>query len=140
MKGIHFLSIAAAHAFVFTLMLAFLKAFKFIKWHPLKWTERYYFFPMAPNYTKWILTFAFVLVFVMLAIGVFAVLRKMPAIFTSLAVGFLFWLLLEWVIYKDFSHIGWHSVPVLTAILLVVRALAETVVYYDKAVYDDERK
>jgi len=57
-----------------------------------------------------------------------------------MVLGFVAWLLLEWIIYKEITHIGWHSIPVLTIILLISRALAETVVYYDRTIYDDNRK
>jgi hypothetical protein len=140
LKASHFLWISTAHAAVFTILLGFLHVFKFISWHPLNWTERFLFYPQAPIWLKWSFTFILVLIIVSIVIGIFLLLKKMPAIITSIVFGVVAWLLLEWIIYQDFTHIGWHSIPVLTVILLISRALAETVVYYDRTIYDDERK
>lgn len=140
MKVTHFFWISTAHAAAFTGFLGFLHVFKFISWHPVNWTERYLFYPQAPLWLKWSFTFIIVLIIVSIVIGIFLLVKKMPAIITSLILGFVAWLLLEWIIYKEFTHIGWHSIPVLTAILLISRALAETVVYYERTIYDDNRK
>ncbi|MGB5946167.1 hypothetical protein [Paenisporosarcina sp.] len=140
MKGTHFLWISTAHALVFTSILGFLHVFKFIKWHPLNWTDNFQIFPHSHVSIKWMLTFLIVFFIINIVTGLFLLVKKMPAIATSIVVGFAVWLLLEWAIYKNFSHIKWHSIPMLTVILLICRALAETIVYYDRTVYDDERK
>ena len=140
LKGTHFIWISTAHAVAFTSMLGFLHVFKFISWHPLNWTERLLFYPTAPKEIKWLFTFLIVWIAVSLVMVVFLLLKNMSAFMISIALGIVCWLLLEWLIYQDFKHIGWHSIPILTIILLVSRALAETVVYYDRTVYDDKRK
>lgn len=140
MKGTHFLWISTAHSLVFTSFLGFLHVFKFIKWHPLNWTDNFQIFPDSHISIKWMLTFLIVFLIINIVTGLLLLVKKMPAIATSIVVGFAVWLLLEWAIYKNFSHIRWHSIPVLTIILLICRALAETIVYYDRTVYDDERK
>lgn len=140
MRGIHFLSISIAHAFVLTCMIGFLHVFKFISWNPLNWTERFLFYPTAPKELKWIFTFLLIFIAVSILMGFMMFVKKFPAIYTSIIVGFAVWLLLEWMIYRDFKHIGWHSIPILTVLLLISRALAETIVYYDRTIYDDKRK
>ena len=140
LKSSHYLWISSAHAVVFTSILGFLHVFKFIKWHPLNWTETFQIFPHSHVSIKWILTFLIVFVFINIAMGLLMLVKKVPAILSSILLGFIIWILLEWSIYKDFSRIGWHSIPILTVILLISRALAETIVYYDRTVYDDYRK
>lgn len=140
MKGTHYLWISSAHAVVFTIILSFLHVFKFIKWHPLNWTNTFHIYPLAHVSIKWLLTFLIVFLIINIAMGVFLLLKKIPAIASSILVAIIIWILLEWSIYKDFSRIGWHSIPIFTVILLISRALAETIVYYDRTVYDDERK
>ncbi len=140
MKGTHYLWISSAHAVVFTCILGFLHVFKFIKWHPLNWTETFQIFPHSHVSIKWILTFFIVFLIINIAMGVLLLAKKIPAIPSSILIGFIIWILLEWAIYKDFSRIGWHSIPILTVILLISRALAETIVYYDRTIYDDDRK
>jgi hypothetical protein len=140
MKGTHFLWISTAHAVVFTSILGFLHVFKFIKWHPLNWSETFQVFPHSHVSIKWMLTFLIAFLIINIVMGLFLLVKKMPAIATSIVIGFAVWLLLEWAIYKNITHIRWHSIPMLTVILLICRALAETIVYYDRTVYDDERK
>jgi len=140
MKGTHFLWISSAHALVLTCMIGFLHIFKFISWHPLNWTERLLFYPTAPKELKWVFTYVLIFIAVSVIIGILLLVKKMPAIYTSIVVGFALWLLLEWLIYMDFKHIGWHSIPILIVILLISRALAETIAYYDRTIYDDKRK
>ena len=140
MKGTHFLWISSAHAVVFTSILGFLHVFKFIKWHPLNWSETFQVFPHSHVSIKWMLTFLIAFLIINIVMGLFLLVKKMPAIASSIVVGFAVWLLLEWAIYKNISHIRWHSIPMLTVILVICRALAETIVYYDRTVYDDERK
>ena len=140
MKGTHFLWISTAHAVAFTILLGFLHVFKFIRWNPLNWTERLLFYPQAHNSLKWFFTFMMVFICVSIAIGLISFVKKMPAILTSIVIGLVCWLLLEWLIYKNFSHLGWHSIPILTVILLISRGLAETLTYYDRTIYDDKRK
>jgi hypothetical protein len=140
LKGTHYLWISSAHAVVFTSILGFLHVFKFIKWHPLNWTETFQIFPHSHVSIKWILTFFIVFLIINIAMGLLLLAKKIPAIPSSILLGFIIWILLEWAIYKDFSRIGWHSIPILTVILLISRALAETIVYYDRTVYDDDRK
>ena len=140
MKGTHYLWISSAHAVVFTMLLGFLHVFKFIKWNPLNWTNTLHIYPLAHNSIKWILTFLIVFLIINIAMGIFLLVKKIPAITSSIVVAFIIWILLEWAIYRDFSRIGWHSIPILTVILAFSRALAETIVYYDRTVYDDYRK
>ena len=140
MKGSHFLWISTAHALVFTCILGFLHVFKFIKWHPLNWTKTFQIFPLAHVSIKWMLTFLIVFLIINIVMGLLLLVKKMPTIATSIVVGFATWLLLEWAIYSDLSRIGWHSIPILTVIIFICRALAETIVYYDRTVYDDVRK
>ena len=140
MKGTHFLWISSAHAFVLTCMIGFLHVFNFISWHPLNWTERLLFYPTAPKELKWVFTFVLIFIAVSIFMGILLIVKNLPAIYTSIVLGFALWLLLEWLIYMDFKHIGWHSIPILTVLLMISRALAETIVYYDRTIYDDKRK
>lgn len=140
MKGTHFLTISVAHALVFTIILKFLYVFDYIPWSPIKWTQRLQVFSHAHPSFKWLLTFLVVFLIINLAMALFMIVSKMPAIATSIVVGFAIWILLEWSIYQDFSHISWKSVPIITVILIICRALAETIHYYDQEVYDDKRK
>ena len=140
MKSTHFLWISTAHALVFTGILGFLHVFKFIKWHPLNWSETFQIFPHSHVSIKWMLTFLIVFLIINVVMGLLLLVKKIPAIATSIVVGIVVWLLLEWTIYKNISHIRWHSIPMLTVIMLICRALTETIVYYDRTVYDDKRK
>ncbi len=137
MKGSHFFWISTIHALFFTLILAFLSKFKFVPWKPVNWTKTLYIAPQAHFGVKWILTFVVVLIAVVGLIGLFMLIKKMPAIATSIVVGVAIWLMLEWAIYQDFSHISWNSIPIATSILMICRGLAETISYYDREVYDE---
>lgn len=140
MKGTHFLTISVAHAVVFTIILKFLYVFDYIPWSPIKWTQRWQVISHSHPLFKWLLTLLVVFLIVNLAMALFMIVSNMPAIATSIVVGFAIWILLEWSIYQDFSHISWKSVPIISVILIICRALAETIHYYDQEVYDDKRK
>lgn len=140
MKATHFLTISSVHALVFTLMLKFLSVFDYISWNPISWTNKWQVFSEAHTFVKWVLTFLVIFLVINIAMALFLLIKKMPAVATSIVVGLAIWILLEWSIYQDFSHISWKSIPIVTAILMVSRALAETVVYYDQEVYEDKRK
>lgn len=140
MKGTHYIWISSAHAVVFTAILGFLHVFKFISWDPLKWIEKFQIFPKTHPSVQWMLTFLVVFMVINIVMALFLLIKQMPPFITSIVVGLAIWLLLEWTIYNDFTHIGWHSIPLIAGILAISRALAETIVYYDRAVYDDERK
>lgn len=140
MKGTHFLTISVAHAVVFTIILKFLYVFDYIPWSPIKWTQRWQVISHAHPLFKWLLTLLVVFLIINLAMALFMIVSKMPPIATSIVVGLAIWILLEWSIYQDFSHISWKSVPIISVILIICRALAETIHYYDQEVYDDKRK
>ncbi|MGB3259514.1 hypothetical protein [Paenisporosarcina sp.] len=140
MKAIHFITISSAHALVFTIMLKFLFVFDYITWNPIRWTDKWQVFSAAHPFVKWILTFLVIFLVINIMMGLFLLIKKMPAVATSIVVGLAIWILLEWSIYQDFSHISWKSIPIVASILIISRALAETIVYYDQEVYEDKRK
>lgn len=72
--------------------------------------------------------------------GLLLLIKKVPPIATSILVGFTIWVLLEWSIHQDFSDVKWNSIPTLVTILIISRALAETIHYYNREVYDDKGK
>lgn len=139
MKSTHYLWISSAHAVVFTSILGFLHVFKFISWNPINWTK-IQIFSQTHISVKWLLTLLVVFMVINIVMGLFLIVKKMPVVITSIVVGSATWLLLEWSIYQNFTHIKWSSIPILTVIILICRALAETINYYDREVYEDKRK
>ncbi len=95
-------------------------------------------FPDVHSSVKWLLTFIVILIIINIVIGLFLLIKKVPPIVTSILVGFAIWLILEWSIHQDFSHIKWNSIPILVTILIISRALAETIHYYNRKVYDNK--
>jgi len=140
LKGNHFFWISSAHTVVFTGLLGFLHVFKFISWNPVNWTNTLQVFSQSHASVKWLLTLFLVFIATNIVMGLFLLVKKMPVIVTSIIVGSVAWLLLEWSIYQNFTQIKWSSIPLLTTILFICRALIETIHYYDSEVYEDKRK
>lgn len=128
-----YISTAIFSAILFTCTLLILKIFKFITWNPIGWYKEFQFFPIAPDVIKWSILAGILFIVVMILLKLFSFTIKIHPIFTSIFIGIILWVIVEWAIEKDFSFMKKTSIPFLAIIILFCLALVETSVFHQLA-------
>ncbi|MCW1927137.1 hypothetical protein [Bhargavaea beijingensis] len=115
--------------------LKFLHYFKFIKWNPTGWAERYGIFADRPWEIKWLLLFVAIYVISLVSYYLFALSWKWKVSITAAAAGLLIAGLIEWMIARPENFGDFRkalSVPFAALILIATRFVMETAVFSKK--------
>lgn len=126
---------AGAAAVIFTAGLKFLHYFKFIKWKPTGWAERYGVFAEGPWAAKWLILLATVYVLSLVLYYLLALTWKWKVSITAAVAGLVIAGLIEWLIvrpggYGDFRQS--ISVPFAALTLVATRFINETAAFHKK--------
>ncbi|MFC7364858.1 MULTISPECIES: hypothetical protein [Bhargavaea] len=126
---------AGAVALILTAGLKFLHYFKFIKWNPTGWAERYGIFADGHWVARWLLLFVAICVVALISYYLFALSWKWKVSITAAVVGLVIAGLTEWLIVRPAGYDEFRkaiSVPYAALILIVTRFVMETAVFHKK--------
>lgn len=130
-----YLVISAVTAFIFTIILLFLKTFKFISWNPTGWSKKYQLFTQSHVSVKWIILGGVIFLLILLLLKLLSYTKNIHPLLTSIVLGVSLWVGVEWMIASDFSFIKKSAIPFMAVVLIFTQALAETAVYYGRVVH-----
>ena len=130
-----YLVISAVSAFIFTIILLFLKTFKFISWNPTGWSKKYQLFTQSHVSVKWIILGGGIFLLILLLLKLLSYTKNIHPLLTSIVLGVSLWVGVEWMIASDFSFIKKSAIPFMAVVLIFTQALAETAVYYGRVVH-----
>lgn len=134
MKGLS-ISTSLAAAIVTTLLCKFLDYFHFIKWNPIGYTQTFQFLKGSNVYIKWIILFLFIWGICFLLYYVSLLFAKIPVSITSIAVGLLLAITLEWIILDGDSiekTIKKLSIPFICIVVIIVRFVMESSIFHSQ--------
>lgn len=130
-----YLVISAVTAFIFTIVLLFLKTFKFISWNPTGWSKKYQLFTETHISVKWIILGCILFLFILFLLKLLSYTKNIHPLITSIVLGICLWIGVEWMIASDFSFLKKSAIPFMAIVLIFTQALAETAVYYGRVVH-----
>lgn len=134
MKGLS-ISTSLAAAIVTTLLCKFLDYFHFIKWNPIGYTQTFQFLKGSNVYIKWIILFLLIWGICFLLYYVSLLFAKIPVSITSIAVGLLLGITLEWIILDGDSiekTIKKLSIPFICIVVIIVRFVMESSIFHSQ--------
>lgn len=134
MKGLS-ISTSLAAAIVTTLLCKFLDYFHFIKWNPIGYTQTFQFLKGSNVYIKWIILFLLIWGICFLLYYVSLLFAKIPVSITSIAVGLLLAITLEWIILDGDSiekTIKKLSIPFICIVVIIVRFVMESSIFHSQ--------
>lgn len=134
MKGLS-ISTSLAAAIVTTLLCKFLDYFHFIKWNPIGYTQTFQFLKGSNVYIKWIILFLIIWGICFLLYYVSLLFAKIPVSITSIAVGLLLAITLEWIILDGDSiekTIKKLSIPFICIVVIIVRFVMESSIFHSQ--------
>lgn len=134
MKGLS-ISTSLAAAIVTTLLCKFLDYFHFIKWNPIGYTQTFQFLKGSNVFIKWIILFLLIWGICFLLYYVSLLFAKIPVSITSIAVGLLLAITLEWIILEGDSFektIKKISIPFICIVVIIVRFVMESSIFHSQ--------
>jgi len=134
MKGLS-ISTSLAAAIVTTLLCKFLDYFHFIKWNPIGYTQTFQFLKGSNVYIKWIILFLLIWGICFLLYYVSLLFAKIPVSITSIAVGLILAITLEWIILDGDSiekTIKKLSIPFICIVVIIVRFVMESSIFHSQ--------
>lgn len=122
-------------AVLLAIVLKGLSYFHFVRWNPVKFLKDSTVFEDSSKMTYWVI---FVLIMFVLSFGLFVgsqYLYFLPAGFTSLLMGVIIGVLIEWKIYDlppELTSFKKISIPFIVVIIMFCRFIMETAGYHYK--------
>ena len=132
MKGLA-ISTSFAATVVTIIMLKILDFFHFIKWNPVGFSDTFHSLKDSNALIKWGILFIIVWAASILLYYISLLFMKIPVAITSIALGLIIALLLEWIILDASSiekTIKRVSIPFICIIILATRFLMESAIFH----------
>ena len=118
-----------------TILFKLLDYFQFIKWNPIGYTKVFSFLDGRNVYIKWIILFLFIWGICFLLYYVGLLFAKIPVAITSIALGLLIAIVIEWIILDTDSiekTIKKLSIPFMCIVIMTVRFIMESAIFHSK--------
>ncbi|MCK1999038.1 hypothetical protein MPH47_17715 [Psychrobacillus psychrodurans] len=134
MKGLS-ISTSLVAAIVTTILFKFLDYFHFIKWDPIGYTKTFQFLKGSNVYVKWLILFLVIWGICFLLYYVCLLFAKIPVSITSIALGLLIAIALEWIILDADSiekTIKKLSIPFICIVIVAVRFIMESAIFHSQ--------
>ncbi|QUG42085.1 hypothetical protein KD050_01945 [Psychrobacillus sp. INOP01] len=134
MKGLS-ISTSLVAALTTTVLFKLLDYFKFIKWNPIGYTKTFQLLKESNVYIKWVILFLFIWGICFLLYYVCLLFAKIPVSITSIALGLLIAVTLEWIILDADSlekTIKKLSIPFICIVVVVVRFVMESAIFHSQ--------
>jgi len=132
MKGLSIITSMVA-AMGTTILFKLLDYFQFIKWNPIGYTKTFQFLNGSNVYIKWLILFLVIWGFCFLLYYVCLLFAKIPVSITSIALGLLIAIALEWIILDADSivkTIKKISIPFICIVIVAVRFVMESAIFH----------
>lgn len=134
MKGLSIITSFVA-AIGTTILFKLLDYFHFIKWNPIGYTKTFESLKWSNIYVKWIILFLFIWGICFLLYYVALLFAKIPVSITSIALGLLIAIVLEWIILDTNSidkTIKKLSIPFICIVIVSVRFIMESAIFHSQ--------
>lgn len=131
-KGLS-ISTSFAATLVCIILLLIMDLFDFIKWSPIGFADKIQLFDSTPNYIKWSVLFIVIWGICILFYYISLIFLKIPVSISSLGIGILIAVFLEWLILDKSSFIETikHlSIPFMCIIVILARFLMESAIFH----------
>src|SRR5690606_29308421 len=119
-----------------SLMLQMLSYFKFIKWNPIGFAERYGILEESHAIVHWLFLAIMIFLTSFILYLIMQYVYNVPAFITSLVIGVILAIMTEWIIYDlpaELSSFKKLSIPFMVIIVISARFLFETASFHYKA-------
>lgn len=134
MKGLS-ISTSLVAAMGTTILFKLLDYFQFIKWNPIGYTKTFPFLKGSNVYVEWIILFLFIWGICFLLYYVCLLFAKIPVSITSIALGLLIAIVLEWIILDADTiekTIKKLSIPFICIVVVTVRFVMESAIFHSQ--------
>ncbi|MEK3981241.1 hypothetical protein MKY37_19720 [Psychrobacillus sp. FSL K6-2836] len=134
MKGLS-ISTSLVAALTTTILFKLLDFFHFIKWNPIGYAKTFQLLKESNVYIKWISLFFIIWGVCFLLYYVSLLFAKIPVSITSIAVGLLIAVALEWIILDTDSiekTIKRISIPFICIVIVGVRFVMESAIFHSQ--------
>lgn len=134
MKGLS-ISTSLVAALTTTILFKLLDFFHFIKWNPIGYTKTFQLLKGSNVYIKWIILFLIIWGACFLLYYVSLLFAKIPVSITSIALGLLIAVVLEWIILDTDSiekTIKRISIPFICIVIVAVRFVMESAIFHSQ--------
>lgn len=134
MKGLS-ISTSLVAAMGATILFKLLDYFHFIKWNPIGYTKTFHLLKESNVYVKWIILFLVIWGVCFLLYYISLLFVKIPVSITSIALGLLIAIALEWIILDADSlekTIKKLSIPFICIVIVGVRFIMESAIFHQQ--------
>lgn len=134
MKGLSVITSLVA-AMGTTILFKMLDYFQFIKWNPIGYTKTFQFLKGSNVYIKWLILFLVIWGICFLLYYVCLLFAKIPVSITSIAIGLIIAIALEWLILDTDSiekTIKKISIPFICIVIVAVRFVMESAIFHSQ--------
>ena len=110
-----------------------MEIFEFIKWGPIGFARKIQLFTSIKNFWSWCILFIVVWCICIVFYYISLIFLKIPVTISSLALGILIAIILEWLILdkssliKTIKHV---SIPFMCIVILLVRFMMESAIFH----------
>nr|WP_106779839.1 hypothetical protein [Lysinibacillus timonensis] len=135
MLRIAILTSIAASIFL-TISLLALSFFKFIQWNPVDYTNRFGILQHNHELVKWTFLGIILAIIILIFFLIMQYVALVPAFFSSLVIGGVVALIIEWIIYglpAELSSFSQLSVPFIITVIITARFVFETASFHYQA-------
>ena len=125
-------STSFAAALMTIILLKIFDIFHFIKWNPIGYAEKLHFATESIGIVKWVLLFLFIWIVCLIFYYISLIFMKIPVSITSLAIGILLAILMEWVFLDKGSFVKTLkvvSIPFICIVTMLVRFIMESAIF-----------
>lgn len=129
------ISTSLASALGTLIMLKVLDFFHFIKWNPIGFSKTFHIFSKTNVYGKWLILFLVVWAVCIALYYISLLFAKIPVAITSIVIGLLIAIVLEWIILDTDSlekTIKKVSIPFLCIVIISTRFLMESAIFHSQ--------
>jgi hypothetical protein len=120
-------------ALLFTITLRFFKLFDFIKWDPIGYSDKLNILTSSKGIVKWIILFLFIWIICIILYYFSFIFMKMPVAISSLMVGIILAVAVEWLIMNDNTLIQLLkivSIPFICIVTISLRFVMEAAIFH----------
>lgn len=120
-------------ALLFTITLRFFKLFDFIQWDPIGYSDKLNILTSTKGIVKWILLFLFIWIICIILYYFSFIFMKMPVAISSLMVGIILAIAVEWLIMNDNTLIQLLkivSIPFICIVTISLRFVMEAAIFH----------
>jgi len=125
-----------------TLSLKMLSLFKFIEWNPIGFSKKYQLFEESHPFISWLFLAVVIFVVNFILYLIMQYVHNVPPFITSLVIGSLFAIIVEWIIYDlpaELYSFKKLSIPFIVMVVMTARFLFETASFHHQAQLERNR-